>query len=98
FEAIKLPHQQATRLRKSFDNQRIGHDRKTGEVVVQVLFGQGEVLDGLGLLATFEFDKFVDPDPAHGKSISLVETCSLVTSRRSLHAVRSQAEPGNEFC
>ena len=58
-------HQQPAGLREPLDDQRIGHHRRPGKVIVQVLFGQGDVFDGRGGATTFELGITVDPEPTH---------------------------------
>ena len=65
FEAAVLAHQQAAGLGDALDDQRIGHHRRAGKVVVQVLLGQRDILDGRGPPATFELGKAINPKPTH---------------------------------
>ena len=67
-EVERLAHQDAARLRHPLDHQRRRMDRITRNVVVQVLFGQGDVLDGHRAAARLELNELVDPDPAHWAS------------------------------
>ena len=34
-------------------------------MIVQMLFRQADILDSFGVLAAFELDKSIDPEPAH---------------------------------
>ena len=61
----RIGHQESGRLRHPLDDQRVGHQRRAGEVVVHVLLGQRHVLHGRGLFAPHELIKTIDPEPAH---------------------------------
>jgi hypothetical protein len=60
-----LADEDPTSLGQSLDDQRGGHYGITRKMIVQMLFGQGQVLDGAGKLTASEFEKLVDPDPSH---------------------------------
>ena len=68
-EAVGFTEQDAAGLGHALDHQRAGHDREAGVMVVEMLLGQRHVLHGLGGLAAVEFDKTVDPEPAHEREI-----------------------------
>lgn len=59
-------------LSQAFDDERGRHDRVAWQVVVQVLFGEGDIFHGPGELAGTEFQELVYPDPAHAMSPSSV--------------------------
>ena len=64
-EPARLADQDPAGLGQPLDDQRGRHHRVAREVVVQVLLGQGQVLDGPGELAAAELQELVDPDPSH---------------------------------
>ncbi len=70
-ELIDLADQQAAGLRNSFDDERVGHHRSAGKMVVQVLLGQRHVLDGDRVAATFELKISIDPEPTHGANLQI---------------------------
>jgi hypothetical protein len=59
----------AGRLGHAFDHQRGGHDGESGEMIVQVIFGEGDVFDRHGGDVDLELFEFIDPDPAHGGNL-----------------------------
>ena len=64
-EPTRLADQDPPRLCQALDDQRGRHHRITGEVIVEVLFRQGEILDRTGELAAAKLQKLIDPDPSH---------------------------------
>ena len=44
-----------------------GHDRKTREMVVEMLLGERDVFYGHGALATTKLNEFIYPNPTHFK-------------------------------
>ena len=65
-ELVVLADQQPARLRHPLDHQRIGNHRVEGKMVVQILLGQRDVLDGLGVPPALKLDESIDPIPSHG--------------------------------
>ncbi len=68
-ETTRFANQDAPGLRQTFDDQRRGHHGIARVMVVEVFFGQRQIFDRPSELPAPELQKFVDPDPAHGKSI-----------------------------
>jgi hypothetical protein len=61
-------------------------------MVVQMLFCQGDILDGLGVRAAFEFDEAINPEPAHGMSDSKV-LCDQPESLQKVEPQNTATEP-----
>ena len=96
-ELVVLADQQPARLRHALDHQRVGDHRVAGEVVVQVVLGQRDVLDGLGVPPALELDEPIDPVPSHGtldsppvqwKAHSVTST--LLSTKRHMSATVSR--------
>src|SRR5271157_2420338 len=64
-EPTRFSDQDPSGLGQPFDDQRGGHDRIAGEMIVQMLLSQCEVLDRPRELAAAKFQELVDPDPTH---------------------------------
>ena len=60
-----LTQQQPARLSQPFKDQRGGHDRETGLMIVQMLFRQGDVFNRLGVRTTLELGEPINPEPTH---------------------------------
>ena len=75
-----MSDEDACGLSHAFDDERHGHDGELwaggcgGEVVVEVVFGHGEVFDGDDFLLWLKFDDSVDPHPSHGCFLGLKMT------------------------
>jgi len=48
-----------------FNYEALGHNRKTGKMVVKMLFGKCHVFYGNGRLAAMKLNKLVYPNPSH---------------------------------
>lgn len=64
-EIVSFSEQNPACLRHPFHDERAGHHWKARKVIVQMLFGQRHILDGLRLLAPVELNELINPKPAH---------------------------------
>ena len=98
-----LADEYASGLGHSFDAEGLRHDGIAGEVVVEMLFGQGDILYCNSTLAAVKLEKFVYPNPSHAGSRLLVFSpgqdpgldLSSTTSRTRLRDQLQQVSQGS---
>ena len=80
-ELVVFADQQPAGLGHALDDQRVGKDGELRKVVVQIVLGQRNALDGLGVPPAFEFQETIDPEPAHQ-----LKTCFIKPNRKAENA------------
>src|SRR5271157_5333986 len=93
-EPTRFSDQDPSGLGQPFDDQRGGHDRIAGEMIVQMLLSQCEVLDRPRELAAAKFQELVDPDPTHRRKGSPQEKKGGEGTRRTASSPGKPAERG----
>jgi len=65
-ESAVLANEQPGGLGHAFQDERVRHDRRAGEVIVQMIFRERNRFDRRRSAAAFELRESIDPKPAHG--------------------------------